>query len=148
MNPSVAVADINAHLQHSFRHLISNGIRKSALDDFESFVTAPGTLSRPSLIIRCRINNHDPEVRVVVNKDISRWRLSTCFEPFLQRVLPRIHGQSEFFVLVSDKLYVADEAQTECLDFFKNVPFLRCDYADIDLLSMLCIVIPVYFLQD
>jgi hypothetical protein len=145
---SSATAEIYGALQESFRDIASNGTTKRALDDFESFLTRPGTLAQPSLIIRCRITNRRHDVRVVVDKQISRWRLSTCFVPFLERALTKIQGCSDFFVLVSDKVYVEESARSECLDYLRNVPFLRCDRSGIDALSMHCILIPDYFVQD
>ncbi len=143
-----ATARIYAHLQDSFQHLRSNGISKVALDEFESFLREPGTLSRPSLIVRCRISNGDFKMRVVVDKRISQGRLSTCFAPFVRRVLSRCRGRSEFFVLVSDNLYVSEGRRPECLEYFKRIPFLRCDRSEVDSLTLNCVLLPDYFVQD
>jgi hypothetical protein len=67
---SEAIMEIHAQRENSFRHVKANGIKKSALDDFESFLTAPGTLSRPSLIVRCQIADGTCTARVVVDKCI------------------------------------------------------------------------------
>lgn len=145
---SEATTQVYAHLHDSFRHLRSHRISKAVLDEFESFLTAPGTLSRPSLIVRCCISNGDFDIRIVVDKGISRHRVSTCLAPFVKRVLSRCRGRAEFFALVSDNLYVSEGKRMECLEYFKRIPFLRCDRSEIDALSMHCILIPDYFVQD
>jgi hypothetical protein len=146
--PAVAMGEIYSQMHESFRHLTSNGVKKSVLDEFEMFLAAPGTLSRPSLIIRCQVVNRDCDIRVIVDKRISQWRLSTCFLPFLQRVLLKARGRSDFFVLLSDNLYVSEDKRSECIDYFKRIPFLRCDSSEIDQLSMYSILMPDLFIQD
>jgi hypothetical protein len=140
--------EIHAQRENSFRHLKANGIKKSALDNFESFLTAPGTLSRPSLIVRCQIANGDCNVRVIVDKRISQSRLGEVFLPFFRRALPQPCGRSEFFVLISDNLYVAQDRLRECIEYFKNVPFFRCDQSSDDELSMHTVLIPDFFMQN
>ncbi|MFD2349674.1 hypothetical protein ACFSTC_10300 [Nonomuraea ferruginea] len=105
--PSEAMAAIRARQQEQFRHLAKSGCEKSVLDDFEAFLAAPGTLSRPSLIVRCRISAQDLDVRVVVDKPISRHRLTDSLLPALRRLLPRIRHPADFFVLLSDSVYVS-----------------------------------------
>ncbi len=147
---SVPTAEIYAEMQQSFRYLAANGIKKSVLDEFESFLTHPGTLSRPSLIVRCQIANCHFDIKVVVDKRTSQrsLRLTKCFVPFLRRVLPTCRGRSDFFLLLSDNLYVSEDKRSECLEYFKRIPFLRCDRSDIDQLSMCSILIPDFFIQD
>jgi hypothetical protein len=142
------MAEIQAGMQDSFKHLTLNGIKKSVLDEFECFISARGTLSRPSLIIRCQIVDHDYDVRIVVDKPLSRWRVDMCFVPFLRRILPRCRGRSDFFLLVSDLLFVSEDKQSKCFDYFKKVPFLRSDNADIDPGSLYSILIPDFRLQQ
>ena len=145
---SAALAEIQTGMQESFKHLSLNGVKKSVLDEFECFISARGTLSRPSLIVRCQIVNHHCDIRVVVDKPISQWRVDACFLPFLRRVLPRCRGRSDFFVLVSDLLFVSENKRSRCLDYFKKVPFFRCDNADIDPVSLYSILIPDFRLQQ
>jgi hypothetical protein len=144
---SEATTKVYAHLHESFRHLRARGISRVALDEFEAFLTAPGTLSRPSLIVRCCISNGNFDIRTVIDKRISRSRVSTCLAPFVERVLSRCRGHADFFVLISDNLYVSEGRQMQCLEYFKRIPFLRCDRSEIDSLSMHCILIPDYFVQ-
>lgn len=145
---SDAVADICAQRDSGFTYLDSHGIKRSVLDAFEAFLTAPGTLSRPSLIIRCQVTNGDWNIRVVVDKRISRSRLNGTFLPLTRRLELHDSGRADFFVLVSDNLYVSEHRQRECIDYFKNVPFLRCDQSDDDQVSMHTILIPDYFILD
>jgi hypothetical protein len=145
---SHAIADIHAQRAHGFRHLESSGIRKSALDAFERFLTAEDTLSRPSLIVRCRVNGGDWDVRVVVDKPVSHTRLTETLLPFVQGLTPQPRGCADFFLLISDNVYVSAHRQQECLEHFKRVPFLRCDQSDDDRLSMHTIQIPDFFVLD
>ena len=146
--PETAMREIDSYRENSFRHLKANGIKKSALDDFESFLTTPDTLIRPSLIVRCHINEGNCNVRVVVDKQISRPRLQNSFLPFLQRSLSPSCGPSEFFALISDNLYISEHRRRECMEYFKNVPFLRCDHSNDDDLSLYTILMPDLFMQD
>jgi hypothetical protein len=137
-----AAEAIHAGQRHRFRHLASNGIRKSVLDEFESFLAAAGTLSRPSLIVRCRVTGHVCDIRVVVDKAISRVRLTRSFEPFVTRVLDRIRRPADFFVLMSDNVYASERSRGEFVEFLRNVPFLRCDQRDDDEISAHAVLIP------
>jgi hypothetical protein len=139
---------IFAQTQKSFKHLSSNGIKKSVLDEFESFLTARGTLSRSSLIIRCQIARESCDVRLIVDKPISQRRLTRAFLPFLARLLDRIRGCADFFVLLSDNIYVSHDRRTEFLEFLKNVPLLRCDQRDDEAISSHSILIPDFSIQE
>lgn len=138
---------IHAQQQKSFRHLMANGIKRSALDEFESFLRAPGTLSRPSLIIRCQVAYQGFSYRVVVDKPVIQRRLKECFLPFLDGVLHRTIANADFFVLISDNLYVEQEKEAEFVEFLKRVPLLRCDQRNQDEVSSHTILIPDFFLQ-
>jgi hypothetical protein len=144
---SEAIVRIRSQTAGIFGCLISNGIKKSALDEFERFVTAPDTLSQRSMIIRCQVAKHSYSIRTVIDKPISRWRVTECFEPFLKRVLSRLSIEADFFVLVSDSIYVSDKYRSQCLEFLKTVPFLRCDCVDDDALSMNSLLIPDFLMQ-
>src|SRR5436305_727381 len=124
---SEALTEIHAHRQKSFRHLASNRIKKSAMDKFESYLASPGVLSRPSLIVRCHVSNQNCDIRTVVDKRISQWRLAKIFLPFIKQLLHRMRGPAEFFVLLSDSVYVSEQNKAEFREFLKSVPFLRCD---------------------
>jgi hypothetical protein len=143
-----AAAEISAQREQGFEHLEANGIKKSVLDDFEAFLTSPGTLSRKSLIVRCQVTNGDWKIRVVVDKQVSQPRLTDVFVPLTRRLQADWSGSADFFVLVSDNLYVSERRQRECIEYFKNVPFLRCDQSDDDRVSMHTILIPDYFVLD
>jgi hypothetical protein len=141
-----AIAKINARSQESFKDLMSNGVEKSVLDQFESFLAAPGTLDPSSLIIRCQVADERFSFRMVTDKPISRWRLTEVFLPFIKRALHRVHGRPDFFVLLSDTVYVSKRSQAEYIDFLKRVPFLRCDWRDDDEISSHAIMIPDYLM--
>jgi len=49
--------------------------------------------------------------------------------------------------LISDNLYVSEGKRLECLDYFKRIPFLRCDRSEIDPLTTHSILIPDFFVQ-
>ena len=142
------LANIHAQRARSFNDLAANGIRKSEVDAFEQFLIDPGTLARPSLIVRCRVDHGEWDVRVVVDKRMSQPRLTGTFLPFVRGLDPQPRGQAEFFLLVSDNVYVSPHRQRECLDFFSRVPFVRCDQSEDDPLTMRTIQIPDYFLLD
>jgi hypothetical protein len=112
------------------------------------FLATPGTLSRPSLIIRCQIANQSCSFRVVIDKPISQHRVTGSFVPFLTRVLNRTWRHAEFFLLVSDNLYVSQRSRPEFVEFLKNVPFLRCDQRKDDEISSHAILIPDFRIQD
>ena len=145
---SEAMAKIYAHRQKSFRHLVSNRIKKSVMDEFESYLASPGTLSRPSLIVRCEVAHQNCNLRIVVDKRISQWRLAKIFLPFMKRLTHRTCKPAEFFVLVSDSLYVSEQNKAEFREFLKNIPFLRCDQRADDEISSHAILIPDFNLQD
>jgi hypothetical protein len=140
--------EIYARMRDSFDDLARNRILGSALDDFEAFVTSPGVLTQPSLLVRCRVRDSEHEVRVVVDKKISRWRLGKSFVPFLRRALPATRGPAEFFVLISDTLHISESRELEFIDYLKHIPLLRCDQSTTDRTSMRSILIPDFFMQD
>jgi hypothetical protein len=140
--------EIYARMRDSFDDLAQDGIRGSVLDEFETFVTSPGVLTQPSLLVRCRIKDGEHEIRVVVDKKISRWRLEKCFVPFLRRALPATCGRAEFFVLISDTLHVPASREPEFVDYLKQIPLLRCDQSKTDRMSMQSILMPDFFMQD
>jgi hypothetical protein len=144
LSTTAAIAAIAARREEDFRCLDRNGIRASALDRFESFLTAPDTLSQPSLVIRCQIADGDWTIRTVVDKSISRWRLTEAFAPLTPRLTPR-RRRADFFVLISDTLHVAAHRKQECIEHFTSVPFLRCDRSEDDPLTMHAIMIPDFF---
>src|SRR4051794_39661317 len=122
-----ALAVIRAQQRAQFGSIRAGGIPKSALVEFEEFLAAPGTLSRPSLIVRCRIRDGAHDVRIVAEKAISRGRLPGAFMPFLRRTSHRMDRPADFFVLLSDGLYVQPPHRTRLLEFLRIVPLLRCD---------------------
>jgi hypothetical protein len=148
MSMSEPREEISAGLRDSFVDLAANRIRRSALDEFEAFVTAPGALTQPSLLVRCRIRDGGHEVRVVVDKRISRWRLDRCFLPFLRRALPAARGDAEFFALISDTLHIPRHLEPEYVDHLRRIPLLRCDRSATDRVSMRSILMPDFFMQD
>ena len=133
--------------QQSYNYLASNRIRQNNLDAFEKFLRTEGNLERSSLIIRCQVNKNEYATRVIVNKEISQWRYKECFLPFLKRMLHRVHKYGEFFVLLSDRLYISQQKRKECSEFLKKVPLLRCDKSPKDELSQYSILIPDFFIQ-
>lgn len=140
--------EIYARMRDSFDDLARNHIRRCVLDEFEAFVTAPGVLTQPSLLVRCRIMDGEHEIRVVIDKKISRWRLEKCFVPFLQRALPATRGHAEFFVLISDTLHIPESLEPKYVAYFKQIPLLRCDRSSTDRVSMQSILMPDFFMQD
>jgi hypothetical protein len=145
---SESTAAIQARQRDRFRHLARNGITAGALDDFESFLTAPDTLSRSSLIVRCRVGAHDCNIRVVVDRPASRPRLTRSFRPFLTRIRDRVRRPADFFVLLSDNVYVRDTRRARFVEFLENVPFLRCDQRPDDEISAPAILIPDFGIQS
>src|SRR5258708_4496692 len=146
--PSDVWSAIYIQTRDTFRQIVPQGVRESVLDEFEAFLTAAGSLERPSLIVRCKVVGHQHKVDVIVDKPLSRWRLTRIFLPFLDRILVRFSGQAEFFVLISDNVYVSDSAKTQFVEFLKHVPFLRCDRRDTDAVSTNSILIPDFNIQD
>jgi hypothetical protein len=148
MSGSTASDEIAARRRRSFRHLRENGTSQAVSDAFEAFLRAPETLSRPSLIVRCRFCDGGFDCRVVVDRAISRRRLVGQFLPFVGRVRPRLRGRADVFVLVSDNVYVAEGSRARFADYLKRVPFLRCDWRDDDEISAHAVPIPDFSLQD
>jgi hypothetical protein len=64
------------------------------------------------------------------------------------RCLRTTHGHADFFVLVSDNLYVSQRNKAEFVEFSKAVPFLRSDQCDEDETTANVILIPDFFIQD
>ncbi|PNS07326.1 glycosyl transferase family 90 [Solilutibacter silvestris] len=140
---------INEARWQCFLHLRENGGTSTAsVDAFEAFLRSPGTLDAPSLIIRCRFSEGSVNCHVVVDKPKSRWRLSTQFMPFLERLRHRLQGTADVLILVSDTMYVAEERKAECVEFLKQAPLLRCDWRDDDPISSHAIPIPDFTLMD
>jgi hypothetical protein len=148
MSASAARDEVAAWRRHVFRHLRANGTSRAARDAFEAFLRAPGTLSRSSLVVRCRFHDGGFDCRVVIDRPVSRRRLTGQLIPFLRRVRPRLRARADVFVLVSDNVYVADGSRARFADFLKRVPFLRCDWRDDDDLSAHAVPIPDFSLQD
>lgn len=132
----------------SFKHLNHNRIKKNHLDAFEEFLKRQGTLSKNSLIIRCKINKQKYDIKIIVDKTISQYRYYNSFLPFLKRILSRVDGSLDFFVLLSDKLYIAPDSILECSELLKRIPFLSCDKSPKDILSQYYLLIPDFYIQD
>ncbi|GAA4527158.1 hypothetical protein GCM10023096_61880 [Nonomuraea ferruginea] len=81
-------------------------------------------------------------MRVVVDKPISRHRLTDSLLPALRRLLPRIRHPADFFVLLSDSVYVSPAGRAEFVEFLMRAPLLRCDRRDGDDISAHSILIP------
>lgn len=131
-----------------FVNLRTEGVDPRVVDDFVRFLQDEATLVQPSLVVRCSIERHQVKFSTVRDKPLSRWRLTDSLLPLLERVLPRVHGQAEFLVLVSDQLHVVAEREGEYLDYLRRVPLLRCDRSGLDRASMLSIQIPDYFMLN
>lgn len=123
-------------------------IPEGAMDACCSFLTANGRLSVPSLIVRCRIQGREVTTDVIVDKAISRWRLSECFLPFLSRVLARFPSRADFLVLLSDNLYPNPSTLPELCRHLATVPLLRCDWNDGNLDSSRTVPIPDFHIQQ
>jgi hypothetical protein len=148
MTISVALASIHAKMWQRLVWLQGNGISAAASDDFERFLQAPGTLRRPSLIVRCQRSDGNVSCRIVTDKHISRARLERFFVPFLTRLQDRTRGAYDFFVLVSDNLYVEPARERELVGFLERVALLRCDQRASDEASARALLIPDFSLQD
>lgn len=142
MTDSTALEAIEAQRQKNFRHLRQNGIDPKALDAFESFLQDPATLERESLVLRCRFSNGAIHSRVVVQREKSQRRLRTQLEPGLRRIAPRVSGEADVFILVSDTINVAESRRREFVSFLNTVPFLQCDWLDGDDLGEHAIIMP------
>jgi len=143
-----ALARIDARLRESFEHLEANGTSSAAGDAFAAFLAQPGTLKRPSLIVRCRFDGQAFECSTVVDKPFSRSRLAEKFLPFLDRIRPRLAGGFDVFVLISDMIHVGEPAISQFVDFIRRVPFLRCDWLEGDPVSSNALVVPDYWLLN
>lgn len=117
------------------------------IPEFCSFLNAPGTLAVPSLVVRCQMNHGRATFDTVVDKSISRWRLTDCFRPFLTRILPRFTGSADFLVLLSDNLYPTSAKALELDQRLMDVPLLRCDWKPEDS-SERTIPIPDFHIQQ
>ncbi len=138
---------IRGFASQRLRSFVGKRISKDIVDVCASFLAAEGTLSAPSLIVRCNINGSDVRTDVVVDKPISQWRLSECFLPFLSRVLPHFRGRADFLLLLSDRLHAAPEALPQLAKHFLSVPFLRCDWNNKRPDSRHGILIPDFYIQ-
>lgn len=127
---------------------VENRFTSEAVDAFASFLSSAGTLSAPSLIVRCRIQGPEFTIDLIVDKPISRWRLSDCFVPFLSRVLRGFRGQAEFLILISDNLYPTPHSLPRLAEHLRSVPLLRCDRNDDKPDSCHTILIPDFYLQQ
>lgn len=148
MSTLLAQARIDAQIHRSFTHLETNGTNEALVDAFVAFLRSPGTLRRPSLIVRCRFNDGAIEHSIVVDNSKIHRRLSRQFIPFLDRVRDRLQGRSDVLVLLSDTMYVADSQAAPFVEFLKRVPFLRGDWLDNDPVSNHTLAIPDFTLQD
>jgi hypothetical protein len=143
-----AVARIKARLDGSFVALEGNGTSQSKADSFEAFLARPGTLKRPSLIVRCRFDGRSFDVKTIVDKEISRDRLRQGLLPCLKRIENRLSPHFDVFMLISDTMYVEDSARAEFIDFLGHIPFLRSDWLDGDPISSNTLTMPDLFLQE
>lgn len=132
MTEETSADAINASSVARFRQLERKGTSVAALDAFETFLTAPGTLDRDSLIVRCRFSDGAVDMRVVVDREKSRRRLHSRFEPFLRRIAPRITVPVDAFFLISDTIYVSATSRRRFAEFLCSVPFMRCDALEDD----------------
>jgi Glycosyl transferase family 90 len=142
------LARIETRLHESFAHLEANGTSSAAGDEFAEFLTRPGTLKRPSLIVRCRFDGRTFDCRTIVDKPFARPRLAKKFLPFLERIRPRLSGPFDVFVLISDMVHVSEPAIAQFVQFIRRAPFLRCDWLEGDPVSSNALVVPDYWLQD
>lgn len=137
-----ATAKIYSHLEYATRFIKANGTSTQVADEFEHFLRRSDTLQRPSLIVRCRFNGANLDVSIVVDKEVSRDRLSKSLEPFLRQLTHLMQNQFDVYILVSDTLYVSNVAKEEFSTFLKHVPFLRGDWLEDDPVSCNSIAIP------
>jgi Glycosyl transferase family 90 len=148
MNNDHSLNVINAQKHRNLASLEKNKIQLSSLDEFEKFISTPGVLDRESLIIRCTIDDGTVTIKTIVPRRRSEWRLRNRFEPFIKKVAGRINQRTEFFMLVSDTIYVSDIFEAEYVSLIQNVPFLRCDWLTGDRVSENSIIIPDFRLID
>lgn len=143
-----ALAPVQARLRETFRHLEANGASSAAGDAFAAFLAQPGTLKRPSLIVRCRFDGRAFDCSTVVDKPFSRSRLSRLFLPFIERIRPRLAGPFDVFVLISDMVHISEPAVAQFADWMRRVPFLRCDWLEGDPVSSNALIVPDFWLLN
>lgn len=139
---------IDAKMSERLRTFVGKQTSKDAVDAFCSFLAAEGTLSAPSLIIRCSVDGPQFTTSIVVDKAISRWRLSECFAPFMSLLLPTFRGRTEFLILLSDNLYPSQAMLPRLSAHLKSVPFLRCDWNDRYPESLQTLPVPDFYIQQ
>jgi len=139
---------IDALALERLRPFVGKQVSTDAVDALCSFLAAGGTLSAPSLIVRCSVNGPEFTTNIVVDKAISRWRLSECFAPFLSALLSSFRGRAEFLILLSDNLYPTQAMLPRLRAHLENVPFLRCDWNDRYPDSLQTIPIPDFHIQQ
>jgi hypothetical protein len=130
------------------RPFLGKRVSSGAVDDCCAFLAAEGTLRAPSLIVRCTVKDCEVATRIVVDKAISRWRLSECFLPFVSASLARFRGRAEFLMLLSDNLYPTQAMLPRFSEYLEQVPFLRCDWNDENPVSLQTIPIPDFHIQQ
>jgi Glycosyl transferase family 90 len=143
-----AVARIDARLATSFVELERNAPASSKADAFEAFLARPDTLSRKSLIVRCRYDGRSFEIKTIADKPMSRPRIQHGLLACLKRIEARLAPHFDIFILISDTMYLADSARAEFIDFLAYVPFLRCDWLDGDPTISNTLTMPDLFMQQ
>lgn len=143
-----AVTRINVRLDESFAQIERNGTISSIADSFEAFLARPDTLKRESLIVRCRFDGRSFDIKTIVDKAISRWRIENGLLPCLKRIEARLEPHFDVFMLISDTMYIEDSSTAEFVDFLQYVPFLRSDWLDGDPISEKTLTMPDLSLQD
>lgn len=146
-NPASSELAINQLALERLRPFAGKPVSKAAIDACCSALTAEGTLRVPSLIVRCSIRDRKVKTDIVVDKAISRWRLSEGLLPFLSRSLSHFPNRAEFLILLSDNLYPSEVILPRLCEHFENVPFLRCDWNDRNSHSLKSIPIPDFHIQ-
>lgn len=145
---AAASARIAARLNESFVMLETNGTSPSQIDAFAAFLSRPGTLQRPSLIVRCRFDGQSFDVVTIVDKPFPRRRVRDGLLPCLNRIATRLTQGFDVVMLISDTVYVEEEARREFLDFLTRVPFLRCDWLEGDPISSHALIMPDPWVQE
>lgn len=143
-----AIASIYARLDDSFVQLEISGASVSKADAFERFLTRPNTLKRESLIVRCRFDGQHFHIKTIVDKEISRPRITSGLLACLKRIETRLSPHFDVFILVSDTMYIEESSAAEFSDFLRYIPFLRPDWLDGDPVSANTLTIPDFFMQD
>lgn len=139
---------ITARLNDSLLGLERNGSSTAKADEFQAFLSRPGTLKRASHIVRCRFDGNSIEIDVVVDKPYSRRRVADGLQPCLKRIRKGLKGAFDVFILISDMIYVEEDARAEYLRFLAHVPFLRCDWLENDPISSNALIMPDLWLQE